>query len=426
MRTPGLKCDGDIRFSNGTPDGEPRNWRDHPDPEADIYPEDVPISDAHRRILASVGHDVDEHRAPKEYYGWQDENGNPISPTDEELAAEAAKMEDADPPALDEDRAMLAGSPETAENEAAKVGVSSTSLHTNTMTRRNRTKMETEPPTKQTMRHYIAYHKVKDFSGYGFPGKHLWHYSSKPRSTLEKTVKQTVWVISGEKINGTMIYKLCSVFCPCRIEDNGKGFSVVGDGAGFNPHIDVTETRWLPVLLDEQNNFRFGLNEIKNRSVINGLLRTRSREAATDAVIRGLKLNRSQDQAKVSTRFGAGFGAHPENEAVEKAAVAVVTNSYRKDGWEVQSVERDRCGFDLRCSKGKSVEDVEVKGVSSTAQAFIITAGEVRQAEMNDRFVVCVVTNASSKSPKLTRYVGSEFLERFSLAPIQYRAVLQR
>jgi hypothetical protein len=122
---------------------------------------------------------------------------------------------------------------------------------------------------------------------------------------------------------------------------------------------------------------------------------------------------------------GAGFGDPTENKLVENAAVQAVTKDYERDGWLVRSVERDKCGFDLECSKEGEIEHVEVKGVRGTDQSFIITSGEVRQAEMNPNFVLTVVTEALSPSPKLTKHSGAEFGRRFDLSAIQYRAVLK-
>jgi hypothetical protein len=121
---------------------------------------------------------------------------------------------------------------------------------------------------------------------------------------------------------------------------------------------------------------------------------------------------------------GAGFGDPAENKLVEMAAVRAVVKAYEVDGWSVRSVERDKCGFDLECSKNGAVEHVEVKGVRGTALCFIITEGEVEQARWNLKFFLVVVTSALSASPKLTKFSGGEFCRRFDLSAIQYRAAL--
>ena len=98
-----------------------------------------------------------------------------------------------------------------------------------------------------------------------------------------------------------------------------------------------------------------------------------------------------------------------------------MVKTYEADGWSVRSVERDKCGFDLECTKNGRVEDVEVKGVRGAVPCFIVTAGEVKQAQTNPTFVLVVVTSAMSVSPTLTKYSGAEFCRRFDLSAVQYR-----
>jgi hypothetical protein len=126
-----------------------------------------------------------------------------------------------------------------------------------------------------------------------------------------------------------------------------------------------------------------------------------------------------------STKVGAGFGDPAENKLVESAAIRAVVRAYEKDGWLVRSVERDKCGFDLECSKSRVVENVEVKGVRGSEPCFIITAREVNQSRTNTKFVLIVVTSALLVSPKLNKYSGPEFCQRFDLSALQYRAALK-
>ena len=127
-----------------------------------------------------------------------------------------------------------------------------------------------------------------------------------------------------------------------------------------------------------------------------------------------------------TSALGAGFGTQEDNAKVEAAAVRLVITLYKQDGWVVESVERDRCGFDLRCRKGNDSRDVEVKGISGSEVAFTVTHGEVNQARTNPRFVICIVTSVLSERPDVTRYAGRKFLANFLLDPIQYRAHLRR
>jgi hypothetical protein len=129
--------------------------------------------------------------------------------------------------------------------------------------------------------------------------------------------------------------------------------------------------------------------------------------------------------AKIKNYSGAGFGNSVENELVEKSAIDFVRNWYELEGWDVESVERDRCGFDLNCREDGSEEHVEVKGVSNSKQTFVITAGEVKKAESDPKFRVCVVTNARTENKSMFQYSGKEFLAAFALKPIQYFAELK-
>jgi hypothetical protein len=131
------------------------------------------------------------------------------------------------------------------------------------------------------------------------------------------------------------------------------------------------------------------------------------------------------DALKEKLRVGAGFGNPETNRKVERAAVSFVTQWYKSLGWKVESVEAQKRGYDLLCAKGYAEEHVEVKGVQADLPAFIITAGEVREAQNNSKFVICVVTSALKNSPKLFRYVGKEFVDKFELAPLAFRAILR-
>lgn len=124
-------------------------------------------------------------------------------------------------------------------------------------------------------------------------------------------------------------------------------------------------------------------------------------------------------------RAGAGFGDPETNRKVESAAISLVSEWYESRGWKVESVEAEKCGYDLRCRKGSTERNVEVKGVQRASPSFIITAAEVKQAQSNSNFVLCVVTSALSGKPKLYSYVGTEFIDNFDMSPLTYRAILR-
>jgi len=121
---------------------------------------------------------------------------------------------------------------------------------------------------------------------------------------------------------------------------------------------------------------------------------------------------------------GAGFGTPEINRKVERAAISFVTKHYKSQGWSVKSVEANKRGFDLLCMKDSIEEHVEVKGIQRRVASFIITAGEVQQAKTDKSFALCVVTSAISKHPRLSRYSAEDFIKRFDLVPLAFRASL--
>ncbi len=167
----------------------------------------------------------------------------------------------------------------------------------------------------------------------------------------------------------------------------------------------------------------------RGRAIGNTLQAIR-RLTASDAVL----LNRYSGNFNLSTaeqslsvwieraiKTGAGFGNPETNRKVERAAISCVTEWYESRGWQVQSVEIEKRGFDLLCVKPSIEEHVEVKGIQGSVPAFIITAREVRQMHKNPRFVLWVVTSAL-KNPQTVRFVGKEFVKSFDLTPLAFKA----
>lgn len=125
-------------------------------------------------------------------------------------------------------------------------------------------------------------------------------------------------------------------------------------------------------------------------------------------------------------RGGAGFGTPENNRRVEQAAIATAMKWYKDQGWQVRSVEVDKCGYDLECCRNNAEDHVEVKGVQGNEPAFIITAGEVTNLMLDRKHVTAVVTNALSREPLLTRFSRDEFLSNFDLEPLAYRATSRK
>lgn len=128
------------------------------------------------------------------------------------------------------------------------------------------------------------------------------------------------------------------------------------------------------------------------------------------------------DSEHILRTRGAGRGNFKTNRQVEQAAITHVRNWYRRNGWVVRSVEQERRGYDLLCTKHAAEEHVEVKGIQGTEESFIITANEVRQAQTDTCFILQVVTRALSVHPSRSCYSGTELLARFDLKEIAYQA----
>jgi hypothetical protein len=92
---------------------------------------------------------------------------------------------------------------------------------------------------------------------------------------------------------------------------------------------------------------------------------------------------------------GAGFGDPASRAAVEHAAMAAVTRQYRHRRWRVVDVSRDCLGWELECTSPTGrVERVEVKGVSGSAPAILLTRNEARAAREEPGWLLAMVTTA--------------------------------
>lgn len=120
--------------------------------------------------------------------------------------------------------------------------------------------------------------------------------------------------------------------------------------------------------------------------------------------------------------LGGGYGTPATNKEVEQAAVEFVTRLYEDQGWSVESVESEKCGFDLLCRRGRQVARVEVKGSSGSALQFPITAAELRLAREDQHFILAWVKGALSPAPQLEQWSSKSFLENFEFQACQYWA----
>lgn len=129
-------------------------------------------------------------------------------------------------------------------------------------------------------------------------------------------------------------------------------------------------------------------------------------------------------RAPVGAGPGAGFGDPITNREVEAAAVARVTRELQGAGWQVDSVERARIGYDLLCTRADGERrHVEVKGVRGPSPSFIITQAEAMRAAEDPHFWLYLVTTALGPAATVHVLSGQELCEAYTFAPLAYRAV---
>ena len=261
------------------------------------------------------------------------------------------------------------------------------------------------------MEEYVQYHNA-DLMGYWCEEEEEGNFGVVTNAHwAPKMVGKRIWLIGGE--GKPRRYYLCYYFIVDWVEEETQGnfrYLLGGTrGRRFTPPILLNEFPWFKAFLRSQQNFRFGLRKIDEEFV--------------DALYKVGGVSKVAERKSISS-VGAGFGDALTNRRVEEAAVEVVSSFYKHLGWKVQSVEADRIGFDLLCVKGEEEKHVEVKGVKGNAIAFFVTAGEVERARIDPNFTLCVVTEALTV-PKMRCFSGREFLQKFVLKPVTYRAEMK-
>lgn len=117
----------------------------------------------------------------------------------------------------------------------------------------------------------------------------------------------------------------------------------------------------------------------------------------------------ADEEVTVSSR-GAGLGSPVQNRVVELAAVRAVRAVYEQEGWRVQDVSHEKCGWDLTCTRDREVVKAEVKGVSGDRPVVLLTANELIAAEAHENWTLVVVTRAVS-APEIAEYGRDEALQ---------------
>ena len=88
---------------------------------------------------------------------------------------------------------------------------------------------------------------------------------------------------------------------------------------------------------------------------------------------------------------------------VEKKAIEITTNYYKKYGFTVVSKEKDNIGWDLEADNGDTSLKIEVKGLSGDSINIGLTPNEYNEMKRNTfSYRISVVTQALTESPQLS------------------------
>lgn len=112
--------------------------------------------------------------------------------------------------------------------------------------------------------------------------------------------------------------------------------------------------------------------------------------------------------------------------AVEQKAVEITWSHYKSLGYELDSVERDKVGWDLTATNGRIQLKLEVKGLSGPMVAAELTANEYRHLRLDEpNYRVCIVTSALT-NPQLHVFSYSQTTDRWESAegePLNFEEV---
>lgn len=215
-----------------------------------------------------------------------------------------------------------------------------------------------------------------------------------------------VWLVAGETVARTKRYWLYDWFVADKVdirarEASGSQFQC------FRPPVEIGRLPWFKEFQYYMGNFGRGLSPLRPVDVEHFA-------AASGAAASSLP-------PAATLVEGSGFGTPEQNRKVELAAIAAVTTHYASTGWKVESVEADKCGYDLLCRSGKLERHVEVKGMAGAgAPSCVLTENELRCARSDPKWQLIVVGSALNR-PVLHTCDACDIDARFTIAPIAYR-----
>jgi len=119
---------------------------------------------------------------------------------------------------------------------------------------------------------------------------------------------------------------------------------------------------------------------------------------------------------------GAGIGTSKQIREVERAACKAVQTYFEKQGYTIESREKEKIGYDFDVRRKGEELHVEVKGISGSRLRFPITANEVNCAKTDNKFCLAVVTDARSAQRKVRVIIRKDFLKHFHIKPLAFFA----
>ena len=89
---------------------------------------------------------------------------------------------------------------------------------------------------------------------------------------------------------------------------------------------------------------------------------------------------------------------------VEVAAYEAVKKYYEEKDYDVNDVQKDKCGYDLEATKNGSTLKVEVKGRSEEEAVAELTPNEYKHFKNGGNYRLCIVTNVLDPRLKIQKF----------------------
>lgn len=127
----------------------------------------------------------------------------------------------------------------------------------------------------QSLDHFVAYHSVKTMGKRFNSQNELSFYSNKPKSILDKSIGNVVWVIEGNPTKGKTTFNLCSAYISTKVVvqvDGDFKFNIKGRRIFNNDgSVHLSQCDWFDALHHQTGHFSLGFVKIKDNLIIDGL-----------------------------------------------------------------------------------------------------------------------------------------------------------